>query len=379
MKVYADNAATTCMLPCAIEEMTEAMEQIWGNASTLHAVGQEAKVAMEAARYEVAAAIGAKTAEITFTSGGSEANNQALLTLAAIGAATGKMRIVTTTIEHPSVLKTVDQLKAMGFNIRHLEVPSNGILEMGKVERNLTEDTVGISVMTVNNEIGTVQNIHEIGTLCKIKGVLLHTDAVQAVGHMPIDVDSLGVDLLSMAGHKFGGPKGVGALYARSGIDLSKVIQGGAQERDKRAGTENVPAIVGMAAALTHRVEHMDEYMKKTTGLRDRLMEKLLMIPGTTLNGDTAERAPGIVSVCFDGIESETLLVLLDQRGICVSAGSACAAGAITPSHVLTAIGRSKAQAMSAIRFSLDIGNTEEDIDYIADTVNELVEQLRSR
>ena len=377
MKVYADNAATMKMRPEALEDMNEALQENWGNPSSVYSVGREAKIAMESARYTIAQCIGAKTNEIFFTSGGSEADTQAILSAAAIGAQTERTHVIVSAIEHQAVLKTAAQLEAMGFEVTYVQPDRDGYIDPAKIHENIRENTILVSVMAANNEIGTVQNIRQIGALCQIANVLFHTAAVQAVGHMPIDVSQLNVDLLTMSAHKFGGPKGIGAIYAKSGISLSPLILGGPQERGRRAGTENVPAMVGMATALETSCQNMEEENEKITAMRDKLIDGLLEIPGTVLNGPRDNRLPGNVSVCFKDAASESLLVLLDEAGICASAGSACEAGSLDPSHVLLAIGRSEKEAMSSLRLTLSADNTMDDVDYILETVRKSVEKIR--
>lgn len=377
MQVYADNAATTRMKPAAIQEMTEAMKETYGNPSGVYSIGREAKEALESSRYMIAQNIGAKTNEIFFTSGGSESNTQAILSAAAIGAGEQKTHVITTTIEHDSVLNTMRQLQVMRFDVTILDVDENGYIDPVKVHEAIRPNTALVSVMMANNEIGTIQNISQIGAICAIEGVLFHTDAVQAAGHLPIDVKDMNIDLLSMSSHKFGGPKGVGVLYAGSNVNLSPLILGGPQERGKRAGTENVPGAVGMAAALDDACENMEANNAKITKLRDKLMDGLLAIPGTKLNGGKEPRLPGNVNVCFDGVESESLLVMLDEAGICASAGSACQAGSIDPSHVLLAIGRTEQEAMHSLRLTLNEDNTEEEVDYLIEKITESVNKLR--
>jgi len=377
MFVYADNAATTKLSAAAYEEMTEALKETWGNPSTPYSVGQEAKVALEAARYEMATALNCKTNELTFTSGGSEANNQALLTMAALGAQEGRTHIITSAIEHPSVRETLAQIEAMGFSVTELEVPEDGVYRHERIDHAIRNNTCGISIMMANNEIGCLEPIKDIAIDCRIKGVFFHTDAVQAVGQIPVDIGNLGVDFLSLSAHKFGGPKGVGALYTKEGLDLSKVIQGGPQERGKRAGTENVAGVVGMAAALTDKLEKMEANRQKTEGFRKMLIQELSEIPGTTFNGSYDNSLPGIVNFCFDGVESEALVLLLDQKGICVSGGAACSSGALEPSKTLLALGRTEQEAKSALRISVNEDNTEEEVRYLIDQVNECVAQLR--
>lgn len=377
MHVYADNAATTKMKPVAIQEMTEAMKETYGNPSGVYSAAREAKEALESSRYMIAQNLGAKTNEIFFTSGGSESNTQAILSAAAVGAGEQKTHIITTTMEHDSVLNTMRQLQVMRFEVTILDVDENGYIDPVKIHEAMRPNTALVSVMMANNEIGTIQNINQIGAICAIENVLFHTDAVQAAGHLPIDVKDMNIDLLSLSAHKFGGPKGVGALYASSNVNLSPLILGGPQERGKRAGTENVPGVVGMAAALDDACENMEANAEKVTKLRDKLMDGILAIPGTKLNGGRDQRLPGNVNVCFDGVDSESLLVMLDEAGICASAGSACQAGSLDPSHVLLAIGRTEKEAMSSLRLTLNEDNTEEEVEYLTSKITESVEKLR--
>ena len=377
MKLYADNAATTKMSQTAIEAMLPYMGELYGNPSSLHSVGQQANEALCDARERIAALLGCEAREITFTSGGSEADNQAILSAARIGERLGKKHIVSTAFEHHAVLHTLKKLEKEGFQITLLDVHENGIIQPWEVEQAIRPDTCLVTVMYANNEIGTVQPIQEIGAICRERGILFHTDAVQAVGHLRIDVREQNIDMLSLAAHKFHGPKGVGVLYARKGILLTNLIEGGAQERGRRAGTENIPAIMGMAAALEEACEHLDSNAAKLMLLRDRLIAGLSEIPHSVLNGDAKQRLPGNVSFCFEGIEGEALLLLLDDKGICASSGSACTSGSLDPSHVLLAIGRPHEIAHGSLRLSLSAENTEEEIDYIINTVAEVVAYLR--
>ena len=377
MQIYADNGATTKMSRTAIEAMLPYMDTIYGNPSSLHSVGQKAKEALEDARSRIAGLLGCMPSEITFTSGGSEADNQAILSAAKIGARTGKRHIISTAFEHHAVLHTLSRLEKEGFEITLLDVHENGIITPTEVEEAIRPDTCLVTVMYANNEIGTIQPIAAIGEVCRKKGVLFHTDAVQAAGHLAIDVKAQNIDMLSLSAHKFHGPKGVGALYARKGIFLTNLIEGGAQERGKRAGTENLPAIMGMTAALEEACAHMDEYSQKMTALRDKLIAGLGQIPHSILNGDAQKRLPGNVNFCFEGIEGESLLLLLDDKGICASSGSACTSGSLDPSHVLLAIGRPHEIAHGSLRLSLSEENTEEQIDYIIQAVTEVVTYLR--
>ncbi len=376
--IYADNAATTKMSRTALEAMLPCMEEIWGNASSLYGFGQKAKEALEAARAKVAACFGASPGGIYFTSGGSEADNQAILSVAHLGAKKGKKHIISTTFEHHAVLHTLKKLEKEGFEVELLDVHENGIVSPGQVEKAIREDTALVTIMYANNEIGSVQPIAEIGAICRERKVIFHTDAVQAAGHLPIDVQAQNIDMLSLSGHKFHGPKGVGVLYARAGIPLENLIEGGAQERGKRGGTENVPAIVGMATALEEACARMEENTAKVQALRDKLIDGLRKIPHSVLNGDETNRLPGNVSFCFEGIEGESLLLLLDDKGICASSGSACTSGSLDPSHVLLAIGRPHEVAHGSLRLSLSEENTEAEVDAILRAVPEVVEYLRS-
>ncbi|MDO5477500.1 MAG: cysteine desulfurase NifS [Eubacteriales bacterium] len=378
MKIYADNAATTRMSRTAIDAMIPYMENVYGNPSSLYSIGQEAKEALEEAREQVAAVIHAEPREILFTSGGSEADNQALRSAAAIGARKGKKHIISSAFEHHAILHTLNRLEKEGYEVTLLPVHENGLVVPEELEAAIREDTCLVTIMTANNEIGTIQPIGEIGAICKKHGVLFHTDAVQAVGHLPIDVKELQVDLLSASAHKFHGPKGTGFLYARKGIALTNLIEGGAQERGKRAGTENVPGIMSMAAALKEAADHLEKNAAHQTALRDRLIQGLQEIPHSALNGDAQRRLPGNVNFCFEGIEGESLLLLLDDKGISASSGSACTSGSLDPSHVLLAIGRVHDVAHGSLRLSLGEDITEEEVDYIIRSVKEVVEYLRS-
>ena len=376
--IYADNAATTKMCPAAIEAMTRCMEENYGNPSSLYSVGQQAKEALEDARERIANCLGCTPREITFTSGGSEADNQAIFSAAKLGARKGKKHIISTAFEHHAVLHTLDKLKQQGFEITLLDVHSNGIVTPEQVRDAIREDTCLVSVMFANNEIGTIQPIAEIGKVCREKGVLFHTDAVQAVGHVKVNVAEQNIDMLSLSAHKFHGPKGIGVLYAKRGIALDSLINGGAQERGKRAGTENLPAIVGMAAALEQATAKLDDYAAKLIPLRDKLIAGLGKIPYSELNGDREHRLPATVNFCFEGIEGESLLLLLDDKGICASSGSACTSGSLDPSHVLLAIGRPHEVAHGSLRLSLGDDVTEADIDYIIQAVTDVVTYLRN-
>ena len=375
--IYADNAATTKMSDAAIHTMVSLMNEEWGNPSSLYTHGQKAREVLEKSREEVAAVIGASPEEITFTSGGSEADNQAIRSVAAIGKKNGKMHIVSTAFEHHAVLHTLEALKKEGFEVTLLDVHENGIVRPAEAEAAIREDTCLVTVMYANNEIGTIQPVREIGEICRRKGVTFHVDAVQAVGHIPVNVEDDKIDLLSASAHKFHGPKGVGFLYARKGIRLTNLIEGGAQERGKRAGTENVPGIAAMAEALKEADRSMEENARHLTAMRNRLIEGLSQIPHSALNGDAQCRLPGNVNFCFEGIEGESLLLLLDDRGICASSGSACTSGSLDPSHVLLAIGRVHDVAHGSLRLSIGEDIHEEDVDYIIRTVKEVVEYLR--
>ena len=365
MEIYVDNAATTQMSRKAIDAMLPYMESMYGNPSSLHTKGQQAAAAMDRARNIMAKYLDCSPKEIYFTSGGSESDNQAILSAARIGAKNGKKHIISTAIEHHAVLHMLKKLETEGFEVELLPVDEEGSLSPGQVEDAIREDTCLVTIMYANNEIGTILPITEIGRICQKRGVLFHTDAVQAAGHLPISVKEQGIDMLSLSAHKFHGPKGVGVLYARKGIVLSSVIEGGAQERGKRAGTENVPAIVGMAAAFEECCEHMTEDAVRISAMRDRLIQGLKQIPHAILNGSVQNRLPGNVNFCFEGVDGESLLILLDAKGICASSGSACASGSLEPSHVLLAIGKSPKLARGALRLSLSSNNTEEEIDYI--------------
>ncbi|MBQ2617886.1 MAG: cysteine desulfurase [Oscillospiraceae bacterium] len=377
MRIYADNAATTPMSRAAIEAMLRCMEECYGNPSSLHTTGQRAKETLETAREEIASALNAAPRELIFTSGGSEADNQALRSAAALGRKQGKTHIISTAFEHHAVLHTLERLEREGFSVTLLDVHADGLVRPAELEAAIRPDTCLVSVMYANNEIGTVQPIRELGAICRAHGVLFHTDAVQAVGQLPIDVQAQHIDLLSASAHKFHGPKGIGFLYARRGVPLTPLIEGGAQERGKRAGTENVPAVAGMAAALKEAVAGMEENAARLRVLRDRLIEGLNTIPHAALNGDPIRRLPGNVSFCFEGVEGEALLLLLDDRGVAASSGSACTSGALDPSHVLLAIGRSHDVAHGSLRLSLGPDTTEAEIDYIIENVRDVVAHLR--
>ena len=375
--IYADNAATTGMSQAAIRAMLPYMEEVWGNPSSLYGFGQKAKEAIESAREQIASCLGGETEGIYFTSGGSEADNQAILSMARYGERKGKKHIISTAFEHHAVLHTLDKLQKEGFEVTLLPVGEEGRITPGQIAGAIREDTALVTVMYANNEIGTIQPVAEIGAVCREKGVPFHTDAVQAAGHIPIDIRAQNIDMLSLSAHKFHGPKGIGVLYARKGLPLVNVIEGGAQERGKRGGTENVPAIMGMAAALSEACAHIEENRRKLLGLREKLIEGLSKIPYSILNGGRDRRLPGNVSFCFEGIEGESLLLLLDDRGICASSGSACTSGSLDPSHVLLAIGRPHEVAHGSLRLSLSEYNTEEEVDRILESVPEVVAYLR--
>ena len=378
MRVYADNAATTKMSQVAIDAMLPYFTETYGNPSSLHSVGQEAKEALESARASVAACLGCEPREIYFTSGGSEADNQAIISAARFGARKGKKHIISTAFEHHAVLHTLDKLKKEGFEVTLLDVSKGHTITAQQVKETIRPDTCLVTTMYANNEIGSVLPIPEIGAVCKEAGVIFHTDAVQAVGHLHINVKEQNIDMLSLSAHKFHGPKGVGALYCRRGLPLQNVIEGGAQERGKRGGTENIPGIMGMAAAMKDACDHIDENMPKVAALRDKLIAHLSQIPHCALNGDPVNRLPGNVSFCFEGIEGESLLLLLDMKGVCASSGSACTSGSLDPSHVLLAIGRVHDVAHGSLRLSLSEYNTEEEVDHILKAVPEVVQHLRN-
>lgn len=375
--IYVDNAATTKTSRTAIEAMLPYMDKIYGNPSSLHSVGQAAADALRKAREEAAEVLGCEPNEITFTSGGSEADNQTLVSAAAIGARKGKKHIISTAFEHHAILHTLKKLEKEGFEVTLLDVHENGMVSAQQVADAIREDTCLVSVMYANNEIGSIQPIAEIGAVCKEKGVIFHTDAVQAVGHVHINVKEENIDMLSLSAHKFHGPKGVGLLYARKGVRLTNIIEGGAQERGKRAGTENIPGIVGMVAALKEANANIDANAEKVSALRDRLIAGLEKIPHSALNGDRTKRLPGNVSFCFEGIEGESLLLLLDAKGICASSGSACTSGSLDPSHVLLAIGRPHEVAHGSLRLTLSEENTQEEVDYIIEETTKVVKYLR--
>ncbi len=375
--IYVDNAATTKTSRTAIDAMLPYFDKIYGNPSSLHSVGQAAADALRTAREEAAEVLGCEPSEITFTSGGSEADNQALVSAAAIGARKGKKHIISTAFEHHAVLHTLKKLEKEGFEVTLLDVHENGMVSARQVADAIREDTCLVTVMYANNEIGSIQPIAEIGAVCREKGVIFHTDAVQAVGHIHINVKEENIDMLSLSAHKFHGPKGVGLLYARRGIRLTNIIEGGAQERGKRAGTENIPGIFGMVAALKEANANIDANAAKVSALRDRLIAGLEKIPHSALNGDRTRRLPGNVSFCFEGIEGESLLLLLDAKGICASSGSACTSGSLDPSHVLLAIGRPHEVAHGSLRLTLSEENTQEEVDYIIEETTKVVKYLR--
>ena len=378
MTVYMDNAATTRVSDTAVRAMLPCFQNLYGNPSSLHTIGQEAAKALLSARETVAACLGCSFKEITFTSGGSEADNQAIISAARIGARKGKKHILSTAFEHHAVLHTLRRLEKEGFEIQLLDVGSMGTVTAEQVAKAIRPDTALVTIMYANNEIGSVMPIAEIGAVCREKGVLFHTDAVQAAGHLHINVREQNIDMLSLSGHKFHGPKGVGVLYTRQGIPLTNIIEGSAQERGKRAGTENIPGIVGMAAALREACDRIDETTEKVTALRDKLIAGLSQIPHSVLNGDPVHRLPGNVNLCFEGIEGESLLLLLDQKGICASSGSACTSGSLDPSHVLLAIGRPHEVAHGSLRLSLCEDNSPEEVEYVLREVPRIVEYLRA-
>ncbi len=378
MNIYADNAATTRMSRTALDAMIPCLEECYGNPSSLYTTGQRAKEVLEEARAEIAALIHAEPREILFTSGGSEADNQAIRSAAALGKKSGKTHIISSAFEHHAVLHTLKALEKEGFEVTLLDVHSDGLVRPEELEAAIRPETCLVTIMTANNEIGTIQPVRELGAICRARGVLFHTDAVQAVGHIAIDVNADNIDMPSASAHKFHGPKGIGFLYARKGVRLTNLIEGGAQERGKRAGTENVPSVVAMAAALKESVRDMDRNAAHLTAMRDRLIRGLAAIPHSALNGDAVKRLPGNANFCFEGIEGESLLLLLDDRGISASSGSACTSGSLDPSHVLLAIGRVHDVAHGSLRLSLGEDITEEEVDYIIRNVREVVEYLRS-
>ena len=378
MKVYADNAATTKISEAALEKLNNCILENYGNPSSLYRIGQDAKKELEESREQIADLIGASPKEIFFSSGGSGSDNWAIISAAEIGKREGKKHIISSKFEHHAVLHTLEKLEKQGFEITLLDVYEDGIVRLEDLEEAISEDTCLVTIMYANNEIGTVQPIKEIGEVCRKHNVLFHTDAVQAIGHIPVNVEEDNVDMLSASGHKFHGPRGVGFLFVKQGINLTNLIEGGAQERGKRAGTENVPSIAGMTVALNESLKNMEDTRMRLMSLRDRLIKKLRMIPHSALNGDEVCRLPGNVNFCFEGIEGESLLLLLDEKGISASSGSACTSGSLDPSHVLLAIGRVHDVAHGSLRLSLGEEATEKDVDYIAESVKEVVEKLRS-
>lgn len=375
--VYADNAATTPVSPKVVEAMLPYMTEHYGNPSSLYAIGQVAARAVDKARQQVATALGADSKEIFFTSGGSEADNWAIKGAAALGAKKGKKHLITSKFEHHAVLHTMAALEKQGFKVTYLDVYEDGLVRVEDVEKAITDETCLVTIMYANNEIGTVQPIKEIGKLCHEKGVLFHTDAVQAVGHVKIDVKDQNIDMLSLSGHKFHAVKGIGALYCKKGIRLPNLIEGGAQESGRRAGTENVPGIVGLGVAITEMNEHIDENYAKVKALRDKLFEGASKISHSRINGDTEKRLPGNFSMCFEGVEGESLLLMLDMKGVCASSGSACTSGSLDPSHVLLAIGLKHEVAHGSLRLSISESTTEEDIDYILEVLPPIIDRLR--
>ena len=378
MQIYADNAATTRLSDTALKAMLPYMQEEYGNPSSLHSVGQRAQEALTDARARIAQRLGCQPTEVIFTSGGSEADNQAIRSVAAWGKIKGKTHIISTAFEHHAVLHTLDALKKEGFTVTLLDVHEDGMVSAQQVEEAITDQTCLVTVMYANNEIGTVQPIAEIGEVCRRRGVYFHTDAVQAVGHLPVNVAEQNIDLLSLSAHKFHGPKGIGVLYARRGVPLFPLIHGGAQERGRRGGTENIPAIVGMAAALDEACDRLEEDTATLTALRDRLIAGLSKIPHSVLNGNREHRLPGTVNFCFEGIEGESLLLLLDDKGVYASSGSACTSGSLDPSHVLLAIGRPHEIAHGSLRLSLSPDTTQEEVDYMVEAVTDVVAYLRT-
>ena len=376
-RIYADNAATTKISQTAMKAMISAMENSYGNPSSIHQIGMAANDALQTAREQIARCLGCMPKEIFFTSGGTESDNQAIVSAAMLGAKQNKRHIISTAFEHHAVLHTLRRLKEQGFEIQLLDVGAEGNITAAQVEEAIRPDTCLVTVMFANNEIGSILPIAEIGEVCRAHGVLFHTDAVQAAGHIPVNVREQNIDMLSLSAHKFHGPRGIGALYVKRGIELTSLMEGGGQERGKRPGTENLPAIMGMAAALKEECTLMEQNEAKVTAMRDRLIQGLSQIPYSILNGSREKRLPGNVNFCFEGVSGESLLLLLDSRGICASSGSACASGALDPSHVLLALGLSPEIAQGSLRISLDISNTEEEIDYMLEVIPQVVEQLR--
>ena len=376
-RIYADNAATTKISQTAMKAMISAMENSYGNPSSMHQIGMAANDALQTAREQIARCLGCMPKEIFFTSGGTESDNQAIVSAAILGAKQNKRHIISTAFEHHAVLHTLRRLKEQGFEIQLLDVGADGNITAAQVEEAIRPDTCLVTVMFANNEIGSVLPIAEIGEVCRAHGVLFHTDAVQAAGHIPVNVKKQNIDMLSLSAHKFHGPRGIGALYVKRGIELTSLMEGGGQERGKRPGTENLPAIMGMAAALKEECTLMEQNEAKVTAMRDRLIQGLSQIPYSILNGSREKRLPGNVNFCFEGVSGESLLLLLDSRGICASSGSACASGALDPSHVLLSLGLAPEIAQGSLRISLDISNTEEEIDYMLEVIPQVVEQLR--
>lgn len=376
-RIYADNAATTKISQTAMKAMISAMENSYGNPSSIHQIGMAANDALQTAREQIARCLGCMPKEIFFTSGGTESDNQAIVSAAMLGAKKNKRHIISTAFEHHAVLHTLRRLKEQGFEIQLLDVGAEGNITAAQVEEAIRPDTCLVTVMFANNEIGSVLPIAEIGEACRAHGVLFHTDAVQAAGHIPVNVKKQNIDMLSLSAHKFHGPRGIGALYVKRGIELTSLMEGGGQERGKRPGTENLPAIMGMAAALKEECTLMEQNEAKVIAMRDRLIQGLSQIPYSILNGSREKRLPGNVNFCFEGVSGESLLLLLDSRGLCASSGSACASGALDPSHVLLALGLSPEIAQGSLRISLDISNTEEEIDYMLEVIPQVVEQLR--
>lgn len=376
-RIYADNAATTKISQTAMKAMISAMENSYGNPSSIHQIGMAANDALQTAREQIARCLGCMPKEIFFTSGGTESDNQAIMSAAMLGAKQNKRHIISTAFEHHAVLHTLRRLKEQGFEIQLLDVGAEGNITAAQVEEAIRPDTCLVTVMFANNEIGSVLPIAEIGEACRAHGVLFHTDAVQAAGHIPVNVKKQNIDMLSLSAHKFHGPRGIGALYVKRGIELTSLMEGGGQERGKRPGTENLPAIMGMAAALKEECSLMEENAARVAAMRDRLLQGLFQIPYSILNGPRDNRLPGNVNFCFEGVSGESLLLLLDSKGICASSGSACASGALDPSHVLLALGLAPEIAQGSLRISLDISNTEEEIDYMLEVIPQVVKQLR--
>nr|WP_294675465.1 cysteine desulfurase family protein [uncultured Blautia sp.] len=376
-RIYADNAATTKISQTAMQAMISAMENSYGNPSSIHQIGMAANDALQTAREQIARCLGCMPKEIFFTSGGTESDNQAIVSAAMLGAKQNKRHIISTAFEHHAVLHTLRRLKEQGFEIQLLDVGAEGNITAAQVEEAIRPDTCLVTVMFANNEIGSILPIAEIGEVCRAHGVLFHTDAVQAAGHIPVNVKKQNIDMLSLSAHKFHGPRGIGALYVKRGIELTSLMEGGGQERGKRPGTENLPAIMGMAAALKEECSLMEENAARVAAMRDRLLQGLFQIPYSILNGPRDNRLPGNVNFCFEGVSGESLLLLLDSKGICASSGSACASGALDPSHVLLALGLAPEIAQGSLRISLDISNTEEEIDYMLEVIPQVVEQLR--